>query len=87
MKDQRVDDKFYFVSGSRLRKSRNLAANPRCAVPVSLGDIDVPHRLPVAVAKPVHDICAAGSFVQQRQRYTVANGGTPRHSANSDHHL
>jgi hypothetical protein len=46
-----VDDKFYFVSGSRLRKSRNLAANPRCAVSVSLGDIDVPHRLPVEVFK------------------------------------
>jgi nitroimidazol reductase NimA-like FMN-containing flavoprotein (pyridoxamine 5'-phosphate oxidase superfamily) len=36
-----VDDKFYFTSGPRLRKSRNLAANPRCAVSVSLDDIDV----------------------------------------------
>ncbi len=36
-----VDGKFYFVSGPRLRKSRNLAANPRCAVSVSLDDIDV----------------------------------------------
>ena len=36
-----VDDKFYFVSGPRLRKSRNLAANPRCAMSVSLEDIDV----------------------------------------------
>ena len=36
-----VDDKFYFVSGPRLRKSRNLAANPRCAMSVSLDDIDV----------------------------------------------
>jgi len=36
-----VDGKFYFVSGPRLRKSRNLVANPRCAVSVSLGDIDV----------------------------------------------
>ena len=36
-----VDDKFYFVSGPRLRKSRNLAANPSCAVSVSLDDIDV----------------------------------------------
>ena len=36
-----LDDKFYFVSGPRLRKSRNLAVNPRCAVSVSLGDIDV----------------------------------------------
>jgi pyridoxine/pyridoxamine 5'-phosphate oxidase len=36
-----VDGKFYFTSGPRLRKSRNLAANPRCAVSVSLDDIDV----------------------------------------------
>jgi len=36
-----VDDNFYFVSGPRLRKSRNLVANPSCAVSVSLDDIDV----------------------------------------------
>ena len=36
-----VDDKFYFTSGPRLRKSRNLAANPRCAISVSLDDIDI----------------------------------------------
>jgi hypothetical protein len=36
-----VDGKIYFVSGSRTRKSRNLAANPRCAVSVSLTGIDL----------------------------------------------
>ena len=36
-----VDGKFYFTSGPRLRKSRNLATNPRGAVSVSLDDIDV----------------------------------------------
>ena len=36
-----LDDKFYFTSGPRLRKSRNLATNPRGAVSVSLDDIDV----------------------------------------------
>src|SRR5258708_22567418 len=36
-----VDGKFYFVSGPRLRKSRNLASDPRCAVSVSLDGIDV----------------------------------------------
>jgi hypothetical protein len=36
-----LDDRFYFTSGPRTRKSRNLAANPNCAVSVSLGDIDV----------------------------------------------
>ncbi|MDQ6947530.1 MAG: pyridoxamine 5'-phosphate oxidase family protein [Actinomycetota bacterium] len=36
-----VDDRFFFTSGPRTRKSRNLAANPNCAVSVSLNDIDV----------------------------------------------
>lgn len=36
-----VEGKFYFTSGPRLRKSRNLATNPSCAVSVSLDDIDV----------------------------------------------
>jgi pyridoxine/pyridoxamine 5'-phosphate oxidase len=36
-----VDDRFYFTSGPRTRKSRNLAANPKCAVSVSLDDVDV----------------------------------------------
>ena len=36
-----VDDQFYFTSGERTRKSRNLAANANCAVSVSLDDIDV----------------------------------------------
>jgi pyridoxine/pyridoxamine 5'-phosphate oxidase len=35
------EDQFYFTSGPKLRKSRNLAANPRCAISVSLNDIDV----------------------------------------------
>jgi pyridoxine/pyridoxamine 5'-phosphate oxidase len=36
-----ADDQFYFTSGPRTRKSRNLAANAYCAVSVSLDDIDV----------------------------------------------
>jgi hypothetical protein len=36
-----VDNRFYFTSGPRTRKSRNLATNPNCAVSVSLDDIDV----------------------------------------------
>ena len=36
-----VDDRFYFTSGPRTRKSRNLAANAHCALSVSLEDIDV----------------------------------------------
>ena len=36
-----VDDRFFFTSGPRTRKSRNIAMNPNCAVSVSLDDIDV----------------------------------------------
>jgi hypothetical protein len=36
-----VDDRVWFVSGPGTRKSRNLAANPACAVSVSLPGIDL----------------------------------------------
>jgi len=36
-----VDDEFYVVSGPRTRKGRNLARDPRCAISVSLPDLDV----------------------------------------------
>jgi hypothetical protein len=36
-----VDDRFYIVSGPRTRKSRDLAKDPRCAVSVSLPNLDV----------------------------------------------
>ena len=36
-----VKDKMYFTSSPRARKSRNLAADPRCAMSVGLGDMDV----------------------------------------------
>lgn len=36
-----VDDRFYFTSGPKTRKSRNLETNPRCAISVALGDLDL----------------------------------------------
>jgi pyridoxamine 5'-phosphate oxidase-like protein len=36
-----VDGKFYFTSGAGTRKSRNLAANPSCAISISLPGIDL----------------------------------------------
>jgi hypothetical protein len=36
-----VDGKIYLVSGSRTRKGRNLAANPKCVLSVSLTGIDL----------------------------------------------
>ena len=36
-----VDGKVYFVSGTRTRKSRNLAGNPRCVFSVSLPGLDL----------------------------------------------
>jgi pyridoxine/pyridoxamine 5'-phosphate oxidase len=35
------DDRFFFTSGAATQKSRNLLANPACAICVSLPDIDV----------------------------------------------
>ena len=35
------DDRIWFVSGPGTRKSRNLAADPRCVITVSLDDIDL----------------------------------------------
>jgi hypothetical protein len=36
-----VSEKLYFTSGSRARKSRNLAADARCALSVALADLDL----------------------------------------------
>jgi pyridoxine/pyridoxamine 5'-phosphate oxidase len=36
-----VNDRFYFTSGPRTRKSKNLAAKANCAISVSLDDLDV----------------------------------------------
>lgn len=36
-----VGGKFYFTSGERTRKSRNLAANPNCVISVSLSSLDI----------------------------------------------
>ena len=36
-----LDDRFYFTSGARTRKSRNLATNPKCAIAVALDDLDL----------------------------------------------
>ena len=36
-----IDGSFWFESGDRTRKSRNLAGDPRCALSVAVGDFDV----------------------------------------------
>jgi hypothetical protein len=36
-----VNERFYFTSGPGTRKSRNLANDPRCAISVGLGDMDL----------------------------------------------
>jgi hypothetical protein len=36
-----VDDAFYFVSGPRTRKSKNVARDARCAISLSLPDLDL----------------------------------------------
>ena len=36
-----LDDRFYFTSGPKTRKSQNLATNPNCAIAVALDDLDL----------------------------------------------
>jgi hypothetical protein len=36
-----LDGKFYFTSGADTRKSRDLAANPHCAISLALPDLDL----------------------------------------------
>lgn len=36
-----IDDRFYFTSGPKTRKSRNLARNPSCVISVPLPDLDL----------------------------------------------
>jgi pyridoxine/pyridoxamine 5'-phosphate oxidase len=36
-----ADDRFYFTSGARTRKSRNLGRNPKCAIAVALAGLDL----------------------------------------------
>ena len=67
-----VEDRFYIVSGPRLRKSRNLAADPRCAVSVSLGDIDV---VVEGTARKVTDMA-----VLERVANVYASLGWPAHA-------
>ena len=36
-----IDDRFYFTSGAKTQKSRNLASNPSCVISVALPDLDL----------------------------------------------
>jgi hypothetical protein len=36
-----LDDRFFFTSGPKTRKSQNLATNPNCAIAVALDDLDL----------------------------------------------
>lgn len=66
-----VDDKLYFTSGARARKSRNLAQNSRCAMSVALGDMDL---VVEGTASKVTDEAMVADLVQ---RY-VAQGWPAR---------
>jgi hypothetical protein len=36
-----LDDRFYFTSGPKTQKSRNLAQNPSCVISIALADLDL----------------------------------------------
>jgi pyridoxine/pyridoxamine 5'-phosphate oxidase len=64
-----IDDKFYFTSGPRTRKSRNIASNANCAISVSLDDIDI------VVEGPVHKVTDAATL--ERVANVYASIGWP----------
>jgi len=68
-----VDGKFYVVTGPRLRKSRNLNADPRCVMSVSLVDIDV---VVEGTARKVTDMA-----VLERVANLYAGLGWPAHAS------
>jgi hypothetical protein len=70
-----VDGKVYLVSGAATRKSRNLSANPNCAVSVSLPGLDL------AIEGKVARVTDEATLVRLAERYaaqgwpaTVDNG-------------
>jgi pyridoxine/pyridoxamine 5'-phosphate oxidase len=68
-----VEDRFYFTSGPRTRKSKNLAANARCAVSVSLDDLDV------VVEGTAHKVTDAATLERVASLY--ASLGWPAHAS------
>jgi hypothetical protein len=70
-----VDGKVYFTSGAAARKSRNLSANPNCAVSVSLPGLDL------VIEGKVARVTDEATLVRLAERYaaqgwpaTVADG-------------
>ena len=73
-----VDGKFYFTSGDRTRKSRNLAANPNCVISVSLTALDL------VVEGTAHEVTdeatlkrLVGLYVAQGWPASASNGAIP----------
>ena len=67
-----VDDKFYFTSGPGTRKSRNLAANPNCALSMALPGLDL------VVEGRAAKVTDQATIERLAQRY--ADQGWPAHA-------
>lgn len=70
-----VNDKFYFTSSPRARKARNIAADPRCAMSVHAGDMDIVVEgtaSRVTDQATLDDLCAR--YVEQGWPARVENG-------------
>jgi len=70
-----VDDKVYLTSGPRARKSRNLAAEPRCALSVTLGDMDL------VVEGTASKVTDEATVAELAERYAAQ--GWPAHAEGS----
>jgi len=70
-----VNDTFYFTSSPRARKARNIAADPRCAMSVHAGDMDIVVEgtaSRVTDRATLEDLCAR--YVEQGWPARVENG-------------
>ena len=69
-----MDGALYFASGARTLKSRNLEANPRCAVSASLPDLDVVMEGSARRVIDTETLERIGAEFVQRGWPTVVNG-------------
>ena len=80
-----VDDVFYFTSGPKTRKARNIARNPNSVISIATHDFDlVVEGSATRVVDPAHLERIADAFKREGWEPTVVKGGlTAKYSAPS----